>query len=91
MSTVVHRLCVLLAVGAIAALPLTAQAAASRSTWVTQNIYSFNHPYAAQLPQELATKMDKMSVSPFAFYRGTAHLYYQDVKTRSSAYTNSTT
>lgn len=91
MSTVVSRLCVLLAAGAIAVLPLAAQAAASRSAWVIQNLYSYNHPYAAQLPQELATKMDKMSVSPFAFYRGTAHLYYQDVKTRSSAYTNSTT
>jgi uncharacterized protein (DUF2252 family) len=91
MSTIVHRLCVLLAASAIATLPLAAQAAAPRASWVTQNIYSFNHPYAAQLPQELATKMDKMSVSAFAFYRGTAHLYYQDMKTRSSAYTNSTT
>ncbi|MEW5838498.1 MAG: DUF2252 family protein [Pseudomonadota bacterium] len=91
MSSIVHRLCLLLTAGAIAAAPLAAQAAASRSSWVTQNIYSFNHPYAAQLPQELDTKMDKMSVSPFAFYRGTAHLFYQDMKTRSSAFTNSTT
>lgn len=56
-----------------------AQAAAPRTSWVESEVYQFNHPFAAQLPQELATKMQKMAVSPFAFYRGTAHLFYRDL------------
>lgn len=70
----------------------TAEAALSRSTWVTNEIYSYNHPYASQLPQELATKMQKMAVSPFVFYRGTAHIFYKDMTTLpTSAYVNSQT
>jgi uncharacterized protein (DUF2252 family) len=91
MSTVFQRLSLLLAVSAVIALPITAQAATPRASWVTQNIYTYNHPYAAQLPQELATKMNTMSTSAFAFYRGSAQLFYIDMKTRSSAYTNATT
>ncbi len=56
-----------------------AQAAAPRAPWVESEVYQFNHPFAAQLPQELATKMQKMAVSPFAFYRGTAHIFYRDL------------
>lgn len=70
-------------IGSTAALP--ALAAASRSSFVVDNLYSYNHPYAAQLPGELATKMSKMAVGPFAFYRGTAHLFYQDMKTRPAS------
>ena len=70
----------------------TAEAAFSRSTWVTNEIYNYNHPYKPQLPQELATKMQKMAVSPFAFYRGTAHIFYKDMTTLpNSAYVNSQT
>lgn len=55
-------------------------------------MYSYNHPLAAQLPGELQTKMQKMSVSPFAFYRGTAHMFYSDMATRpASLYTNYST
>ncbi|KGI76741.1 DUF2252 domain-containing protein [Oleiagrimonas soli] len=73
------------------ALCAAAHAAAPRSNYVVQDIYDANHPYAAQLPQELATKMQKMSADPFAFYRGTADLFYRDVASRSSAYVNAAT
>ncbi|MDZ8028011.1 MAG: DUF2252 domain-containing protein [Nostoc sp. DedQUE11] len=59
----------------------TSQAATPRSTWVENEIYQYNHPFASQLPQELATKMQKMTASPFAFYRGTAHIFYRDMQT----------
>jgi uncharacterized protein (DUF2252 family) len=55
-------------------------ATSPRSVWVENQIYSFNAPLASQLPQEVGTKLAKMSVSPFSFYRGTAHLFYQDMK-----------
>ncbi len=55
--------------------------ATPRSSWIETQIYTFNRPLATQLPQEINTKMQKMSVSPFAFYRGTAHIFYQDIKT----------
>jgi uncharacterized protein (DUF2252 family) len=70
----------------------TAHAATVRSSWVANQIYQYNHPFASQLPQELATKMQKMAASPFAFYRGTAHIFYRDMQTLpSSAFVNSAT
>ncbi|MBD2451199.1 DUF2252 domain-containing protein [Nostoc sp. FACHB-152] len=67
-------------------------AATPRSSWVENEIYQYNHQFATQLPQELATKMQKMAVSPFAFYRGTAHIFYRDMQTLpSSAFVNSAT
>ena len=57
------------------------EAGTPRSTWVENEIYQYNHPFASQLPQELATKMQKMTASPFAFYRGTAHIFYRDMQT----------
>jgi uncharacterized protein (DUF2252 family) len=70
----------------------TSQAATPRSTWVENEIYQYNHPFASQLPQELATKMQKMKASPFAFYRGTAHIFYRDMQTLpSSGFVNSAT
>jgi len=75
--------------------PSTAEAAASRKAWLVQQIYNYNHPFAANLPTELATKMTKMSVSAFSSYRGTAHLFYVDTKNTASwpasLYTNTTT
>ncbi len=70
------------------------QAATPRSTWVENEIYQYNHPFASQLPQELATKMEKMKDkgSPFDFYRGTAHIFYRDMQTLpSSEFVNSST
>ncbi|MBG1263209.1 DUF2252 domain-containing protein [Nostoc commune] len=61
------------------------QAATLRSTWVENEIYQYNHPFASQLPQELATKMQKMTASPFAFYRGTDHIFYRDMQTLPSS------
>ncbi|MFN6563650.1 MAG: DUF2252 domain-containing protein [Nostoc sp. ChiSLP01] len=70
----------------------TSQAATHRSTWVENEIYQYNHPFASQLPQELATKMQKMTASPFAFYRGTAHIFYRDMQTLpGSGFVNSST
>lgn len=66
-----------------------ALAAQPRYDWVVQQIYGYNHPFAAQLPAELQTKVQKMSASPFAFYRGTAHLFFADMVTRpASMYTS---
>lgn len=70
----------------------TSQAATPRSTWVENEIYQYNHPFASQLPQELAMKMQKMTASPFAFYRGTAHIFYRDMQTLpGSGFVNSFT
>ncbi|MFN6565676.1 DUF2252 domain-containing protein [Dendronalium sp. ChiSLP03b] len=70
----------------------TATAATPRQSWVENEIYQYNHPFASQLPQELATKMQKMAASPFAFYRGTAHIFYCDMQTLpSSSFVNSST
>ncbi|OLP19799.1 hypothetical protein BST81_04150 [Leptolyngbya sp. 'hensonii'] len=67
-------------------------AASSRPAWVEAEIYRFNHSFASQLPDDLATKMEKMSATPFAFYRGTAHIFYQDMKTLpASNFVNSAT
>ena len=73
-STVLFLVC---AIG----LNVSAQTAVSRSAWVVDKLYTYNHPFAAQRSDELATKMVKMQASPFAFYRGTAHLFYEDMKT----------
>ncbi|MEH2024763.1 DUF2252 domain-containing protein [Nostoc sp.] len=70
------------------------EAATPRSTWVVNEIYQYNHPFASSLPQELATKMQKMAdiASPFTFYRGTAHIFYRDMQTlASSGFVNSST
>ena len=67
-------------------------AATPRYSTVVSSLYSFNHPYAAQASNELATKMTKMAVSPFSFYRGTSHLFYKDMTTLpASSYTNAST
>lgn len=64
----------------------TALAASSRSSWVVNELYSFNHPLAAAQPGEVATKMTKMN-SAFAFFRGTAHIFYKDMASKpASAY-----
>ncbi|MCF2149783.1 DUF2252 family protein [Desmonostoc muscorum LEGE 12446] len=70
----------------------TSVTATPRSTWVVNEIYQYNHSFASQLPQELATKMQKMTASPFAFYRGTAHIFYRDMQTLpGSGFVNSST
>lgn len=92
------RLSHLLATGLVLSsvfLPMQSEAATSRQPWVVQQIYTYNHPFAANLPSELASKMAKMSLSAFSFYRGTAHLFYEDIKNTAlwtpSAYTNTLT
>jgi uncharacterized protein (DUF2252 family) len=75
--------------------PLQSEAANGRQPWVVKQIYTYNHPFVATLPNELATKMTKMALSAFSFYRGTAHLFYEDLKDTklwaASAYSNATT
>jgi uncharacterized protein (DUF2252 family) len=75
-----------------AALCMGAEAATSRSAWVVNDIYGYNHPYAATDSADLATKMQLMSTSAFYFYRGTADIFYRDTVTLPpSAYTSYTT
>lgn len=79
----------LLAITAIAGF---SHAATPRDSWVNNELYNYNHPYAAQASNELATKMTKMADSPFAFYRGTAHIFYKDMSTLpASSYSNTAT
>lgn len=77
---------------AVAMLAGVSHAAAPRDSWVVNELYNYNHPYAAQASNELATKMTKMAASPFAFYRGTASLFYKDMSTLpASSYSNTAT
>lgn len=64
----------------------------SRSSWVVNDVYNYNHPYAATDSADLATKMQLMNSSAFYFYRGTADIFYHDMTTLpASAYTSSST
>jgi len=58
-----------------------AQAATSRTSWVVSQIYNYNHPFAATDSADLATKMSTMAGDAFDFYRGTDHIFYQDMAT----------
>ncbi|NMG20648.1 DUF2252 domain-containing protein [Brasilonema bromeliae] len=83
---------ILIALTLTLSLTSALQAANPRQSWVENEIYQYNHQFASQLPQELATKMQKMKASPFAFYRGTAHIFYRDMQTlASSGFVNSST
>jgi len=79
----------------LAIIPVQTEAATSRQAWLVEQIYNYNHPFAANLPKELDAKMEKIAKTPFAFYRGTAHLFYEDVKNTkdwpASHYTNAIT
>jgi uncharacterized protein (DUF2252 family) len=70
----------------------TAQAQTSRSSWVVTKIYNYNHPFAATDSTDLATKMATMAGDAFDFYRGTDHIFYQDMLTLpASKYTTTQT
>lgn len=74
----------------IAVAPVHAQS--SRTSWVVNQIYNYNHPFAATDSTDLATKMSTMAADSFAFYRGTDHIFYQDMLTLpASNYTTSQT
>lgn len=69
-----------------------AEAAASRSSWIVNQVYNFNHQFAATDSADLATKMSTMNGSAYAFYRGTDHIFYQDMLTLpSSSYASTQT
>lgn len=69
-----------------------AVAASSRTSWVTTQIYNFNHPFAATDSAELSTKMSTMAQSPFNFYRGTDHIFFTDTSVaQASAYATTQT
>lgn len=59
----------------------SALAATSRPAWVVNDIYAYNHPYAATDSADLATKMQTMNSSAFLFYRGSADIFYHDMAT----------
>lgn len=91
LSSILTTICIVSTLASVL-LPMETKAANSRQAWVVQQIHDYNHPFAANLPNELATKMTKMAVNAFSFYRGTAHLFYEDTKkAASSAYTNKAT
>lgn len=58
-----------------------ASSAEPRSAWLVSEIYAYNHPFAATAAGELDTKMATMSEGPYAFYRGTAHVFHRDMQT----------
>jgi uncharacterized protein (DUF2252 family) len=83
-------LCLSLALSFAAAGNVAAQT--SRSSWVVNDVYNYNHPYAATDSADLATKMQLMNSSAFYFYRGTADIFYHDMATLpASAYTTTST
>lgn len=85
-----HALALALALAACAQVP--ADAASARAGWVVQQIRDHNHPYTANASGELDTKLATMAEGPFAFYRGTAHLFFQDMQTLpASAYASAQT
>ncbi|GAB3359254.1 DUF2252 family protein [Lysobacter tyrosinilyticus] len=74
-----------------AAVP-AASAATARDSWVVNQVYAYNHPYAATASNELDTKLAKMALSPYGFYRGTDHIFFSDMATRpASAYVTAQT
>lgn len=64
-----------------AALATDASAATNRPSWVVSQVYNYNHPFAATDSTDLATKMSTMASSAYNFYRGTDHIFYQDMLT----------
>ncbi|MDO8329446.1 MAG: DUF2252 family protein [Fluviicoccus sp.] len=79
----------ILALAGLIAFTSHANAAAPRTNWVVSQLYSFNHPLAATNSVEVATKMTTMATSPYTFYRGTDHLFFQDMLTLpASGYAN---
>ena len=67
-------------------------AAASRYSWVVNDLYTQNHPFAAQASNELATKMQKMNSSAFMFFRGSNDIFFKDMTTLTpSSYMNTAT
>lgn len=74
---------------ASALLANATHAASPRQPWVVNQVYTYNHQFAATDSADLATKMSAMANSPFLFYRGTAHIFYQDMATLpASLYTS---
>ncbi len=61
--------------------PLNAKSDSSSSDALTR-IARFN---AGREPERLAIKYQAMCKSPFAFFRGTAHLYWEDLSAQSGA------
>lgn len=57
----------------------------SRINAVKQSLVQFNQAISSA---DRAAKYQKMAVSPFIFYRGTAHLYYQDLADQSEVSAN---
>ncbi|WP_260858437.1 DUF2252 domain-containing protein [Paraburkholderia sp. BCC1885] len=67
-----------------------AQAQTSRPSWVVTQIYNYNHPFAATDSTDLATKMSTMAADAFDFYRGTDHIFYQDMLTLPASHYTTT-
>ncbi|MBI1891414.1 MAG: DUF2252 family protein [Burkholderiales bacterium] len=73
---------------ALCLISMAAHGATDRPSWVTSEIYNYNHRFAATDSVELAAKMSTMAQSPFQFYRGTDHIFFKDMATLpGSAYT----
>ncbi|MES2258189.1 MAG: DUF2252 family protein [Pseudomonadota bacterium] len=78
----------MLTAACLLATGLQAHAATSRPAWVVSQVYNYNHQFAATDSADLATKMSTMAASAFQFYRGTDHIFFQDMATLpSSVYT----
>lgn len=70
-------------------IAIHAHAASSRPAWVTSQVYNYNHQFAATDSADLATKISTMAGSAFLFYRGSDHLFFQDMATLpASGYTS---
>jgi uncharacterized protein (DUF2252 family) len=59
----------------------TSFTASARQAWVVNQLFAHNHQFAATNAADLAFKMGKMEKDIFIFFRGTAHIFFQDMST----------
>jgi len=63
--------------------------ASARSAWIVNQLFAHNHQFAATNAADLAFKMGAMEHSLLAWFRGTDHIFFQDMATLpASRYTS---
>jgi uncharacterized protein (DUF2252 family) len=62
-----------------------------RADYIINTIKTYHSDLIESNPEAIKNKFEKMSHSPFNFYRGTAHLFYADMKQYPSEFINEKT
>lgn len=63
----------------------------NRADYIINTIKTYHSDLTESDPDAIKIKLEKMSISPFNFYRGTAHLFYADMKRYPSEFINEKT